>query len=168
MDAKEFKEAFDPSVQFIATDQITGIYTFLHALDWTEAWPYLCIALHITLFITITLLRHHSTAQGVIFLGMLLAVYMAEYINEFLSRHHRVFTKHQYFDSYGLFISIVVSLPMLVNCTAILVFQFCSVPCKSRPKARPRFSDKLVMVISAIAQGAPSTASVVGGGKKKR
>jgi len=121
MDAKEFKEAFDPSVQFIATDQITGIYTFLHALDWTEAWPYLCIALHITLFITITLLRHHSTAQGVIFLGMLLAVYMAEYINEFLSRHHRVFTKHQYFDSYGLFISIVVSLPMLVNCTAILI-----------------------------------------------
>ena len=33
MDAKEFKEAFDPSVQFIATDQITGIYTFLHAVS---------------------------------------------------------------------------------------------------------------------------------------
>jgi len=121
MEAKEWKESFDPSVQFIATDQITGIYTFLHALDWTEVWPYLCIAFHITLFITITSLRHHSTAQGVIFSGMLLVVYMAEYVNEFLSRHHRIFTKHQYFDSNGLFISIVVSLPMLVNCTTILI-----------------------------------------------
>lgn len=121
MDAKEFQEAFDPSVQFIATDQITGVYTFLHALDWTEVWPYLCIALHISLFVTIALLRYHSTVQGVIFLGMLLVVYMAEYVNEFLSRHHRVFTKHQYFDSNGLFISIVVSLPMLVNCSAILI-----------------------------------------------
>ena len=33
MEAKEWKESFDPSVQFIATDQITGIYTFLHAVS---------------------------------------------------------------------------------------------------------------------------------------
>ena len=33
MEAKEFKEAFDPNVQFIATDQITGIYTFLQAVS---------------------------------------------------------------------------------------------------------------------------------------
>ena len=40
----------------------------------------------------------------------------------------RVFTKHQYFDSNGLFISIVVSVPMLANCMAILVsgFTVCS------------------------------------------
>jgi len=121
MNATEFKDAFDPSVRFIATDQITGIYSFLQALDWTEAWPYFCIAFHVTLFMVITSLRHHSTVQGVLFLGMLLAVYMAEYVNEILSQHHRIFTKHQYFDSNGLFISIVVSLPMLLNCTTILV-----------------------------------------------
>ena len=91
MNATEFKDAFDPSVRFIATDQITGIYSFLQAvrkalflylrwvhvnaylplqLDWTEAWPYLCIAFYVTLFIVITSLRHHSTVQGVLFLGM--------------------------------------------------------------------------------------------------
>ena len=91
MNATEFKDAFDPSVRFIATDQITGIYSFLQAvrtvlylylcwvhvnaylplqLDWTEAWPYLCIAFHVTLFIVITSLRHHSTVQGFLFLGM--------------------------------------------------------------------------------------------------
>lgn len=121
MDEKEFRESINPGVQFVATDQITGIYSFLGALDWTEAWPFLCIALHVSLFIAVISLKNHSSAQGAMFIGMLLVVYMAEYVNEFLSRNHRVFTKHQYFDSNGLFISIVVSVPMLVNCMAILI-----------------------------------------------
>lgn len=39
---------------------------------------------------------------------------MAEDINEYLSQNHEAFTKHQYFDSQGMFISVVMSTPLLL------------------------------------------------------
>ena len=33
MDEKEFRESINPGVQFVATDQITGIYSFLGAVS---------------------------------------------------------------------------------------------------------------------------------------
>ena len=41
LNATEFKDAFDQSVRFIATDQITGIYSFLQAVR-TVSSLYLC------------------------------------------------------------------------------------------------------------------------------
>ena len=42
----------------------------------------------------------------------------------FPSFHGRKFTRQQYFDSSGLFISIVFSVPILINCLVIVVSEF--------------------------------------------
>ncbi|KAG8309702.1 Transmembrane protein 18 [Homalodisca vitripennis] len=45
-----------------------------------------------------------------------LLVYFSENINEVASTHWRTFSRQQYFDNKGLFISLVFSVPILLNC----------------------------------------------------
>ena len=43
-----------------------------------------------------------------------MTVYLAEDINAYLAENHVAFTRHQYFDSRGMFISVMMSTPLLV------------------------------------------------------
>ncbi|XP_039275216.1 transmembrane protein 18-like, partial [Nilaparvata lugens] len=49
-----------------------------------------------------------------------LLVYFSENINELAANNWRIFSKQQYFDSKGLFISIVFSVPILLNCMIMI------------------------------------------------
>jgi hypothetical protein len=53
-----------------------------------------------------------------------LTVYIAEDLNEYLSKNYKAFTRHQYFDSSGLFISLFMSLPLLLASAFIVVSIF--------------------------------------------
>ena len=48
----------------------------------------------------------------------------SEKINELGAKNWRVFAMEQYFDSNGLFISVVFSTPIILNCTIIVVTKF--------------------------------------------
>lgn len=47
-------------------------------------------------------------------------VYFSEYLNEVAAKNWHRFSKQQYFDSNGLFISVIFSSPILINCIFLL------------------------------------------------
>lgn len=47
-------------------------------------------------------------------------VYFSEFLNEVAARNWHKFSKQQYFDSNGLFISVIFSCPILLNCMFLL------------------------------------------------
>lgn len=55
------------------------------------------------------------------FFFTVLLVYFSESINEIASTNWHVFSRQQYFDSKGLFISVVFSMPILLNCMLMVV-----------------------------------------------
>ena len=55
-------------------------------------------------------------------LSAVVSIGCSEKINEFMAANYNKFQfKQQYFDSYGMFISLIYSAPVLVNCVIILV-----------------------------------------------
>lgn len=93
---------------------INGVITYFQSFDWSEPWLYILICSYIILYTFVYFTRRNSTIQSFTFLLTLLVVYMAEDLNEFLAKNHKHFTRHQYFDSNGMFISIVMSTPLLL------------------------------------------------------
>lgn len=109
---KEFSEG--PSFQ----DQVLA---FVHAIDWTEPWIITLLATHATLLLLVLLTRKRETLQFGIFIAGVLLVWSAEYLNAWGAIHWRRFSKQDYFDKSGLFVSVVFSGPILVVNIIILV-----------------------------------------------
>ncbi|XP_020288130.1 transmembrane protein 18 [Pseudomyrmex gracilis] len=100
----------------IATDSIDGIWPFLQSIDWRDPWLAVVLTFHIVVTMTALMTRNHANFQIILFLVLLLLVYFSETINEVAATNWMVFSRQQYFDSKGLFISVVFSVPILMNC----------------------------------------------------
>ncbi|KAM6906534.1 transmembrane protein 18 [Lycodopsis pacificus] len=100
--------------------RITSIWTFLMSVQWSEPWLIGLLVFHVVcLFLTVVTCRYYR-AQICHFLLMVGLVYSAEYLNELAAMNWRSFSNFQYFDSKGMFISLVYSIPLLLN-TVIIV-----------------------------------------------
>ncbi|KAM6954295.1 transmembrane protein 18 [Aplochiton taeniatus] len=100
--------------------RITSIWTFLMSVQWSEPWLIGLLVFHVICFSTTILTCRFYRWQICQFLLMVCMVYSAEYLNEFAAMNWRLFSKFQYFDSKGMFISLVFSIPLLFN-TIIIV-----------------------------------------------
>uniref|UniRef100_A0A3B5Q9T5 Transmembrane protein 18 n=1 Tax=Xiphophorus maculatus TaxID=8083 RepID=A0A3B5Q9T5_XIPMA len=101
--------------------RITSIWTFLMSVQWSEPWLIGLIVFHVVcLFLTVVTCRFYR-AQICHFLVIVGLVYSAEYLNELAAMNWRSFSNFQYFDSKGMFISLVYSIPLLLNAVIIVV-----------------------------------------------
>ncbi|NP_001290666.1 transmembrane protein 18 [Esox lucius] len=100
--------------------RITSIWTFLMSIQWSESWLIGLLVFHAVCLLTTLLTSRFYRVQICQFLVMVCMVYSAEYLNEVAAKNWRVFSRFQYFDSNGMFISLVYSVPLLLN-TIIIV-----------------------------------------------
>lgn len=79
------------------------------------------VVFHIFLTTFTVMTRNHHTTQAVLFFLLLLTVRSSETINQYAAKNWQSFSRQQYFDSQGLFISVVFSMPVLFNCMMMVV-----------------------------------------------
>ncbi|KAM9704680.1 transmembrane protein 18 [Menidia menidia] len=101
--------------------RITSIWTFLMSVQWSETWLIGLLTFHgVCLLLTAVTCRYYR-AQICHFLLIVGLVYSAEYLNELAAMNWRSFSNFQYFDSKGMFISLVFSIPLLLNAVIIVM-----------------------------------------------
>ncbi|XP_073988225.1 transmembrane protein 18 isoform X2 [Rhodnius prolixus] len=100
-----------------ATKEIDfNFWAILGSIEWRDPLLIGIILFHIAVTLMAILTRNHNNFQVVLFLVLLLLVYFSENLNEFATHHWR----QQYFDSKGMFISLIFSVPILLNCMVMM------------------------------------------------
>lgn len=90
----------------------------LYNTDWTEWWLVSLQTFHVLMFcfVVITHRANWHFLSAIIFLFLLTLMYFAQTINTLAAQNYNQFTNEQYFDSDGLFITIILLLPCALNC----------------------------------------------------
>lgn len=112
---------FGGPIHPIKVNEITGLIEYLKSIDWSEPWFLGLAIFHILCAILTVLTRKTGVVQSIYFAALMLLVMCAQYINEWAAKNWSLFAEQQYFDSNGLFISVVFSVPILMNCLVIVV-----------------------------------------------
>lgn len=108
----------DPSL--IEVNQITDFNSYLQSIDITDPLIIGLLLFHVSILVTILFTRTFTNFQIFIFLVLLSLVYFSESINEIAAQKWASFSRQQYFDSNGMFMSITVSMPVLLNCMLLI------------------------------------------------
>ncbi|XP_057799063.1 uncharacterized protein LOC131014914 [Salvia miltiorrhiza] len=94
---------------------------FFHAIDWKEPWLISLLSFHVILLVVVFASRRNINFQMFLFLLALGGVYLAERLNHILASNWKSFAGQNYFDSNGIFLSVLWSGPLLVIAIIILV-----------------------------------------------
>ncbi|XP_040283513.1 transmembrane protein 18 [Bufo bufo] len=100
-----------------------GVWELLERvpIDWSEPWIIGLLGFHLLFFILTCISFKCYKLQIALFFLMVGLVSCAEYINEVAAVNWKLYSRQQYFDSSGMFISLVFSAPLLCNTIIIVV-----------------------------------------------
>ncbi|XP_047987349.1 transmembrane protein 18 [Leguminivora glycinivorella] len=101
---------------FIEVNEISDFVSYIRSIEWRDPWLIALLSFHILVTFMCFSTRNYGNFQVMLFITLLLLVYFSESINEVAARNWALFSRQQYFDSKGLFISVVFSIPILLNC----------------------------------------------------
>ena len=90
-------------------------------INWTEPFVLSLVVFHVSMFVLLMASRTRLAVQNAVFVLSVVIVFNAERLNGFLSTHWHMFSRENYFDESGAFVSLVVSLPLLINMLVVLV-----------------------------------------------
>ncbi|XP_075717271.1 transmembrane protein 18 [Rhinoderma darwinii] len=101
----------------------SGVWELLERvpIDWSEPWIIGLLGFHLLCFILTCISFKCYKFQIALFLLMVGLVSCAEYINEIAALNSKLYSRQQYFDSSGMFISLCFSAPLLCNTIIIVV-----------------------------------------------
>ena len=98
-------------------DDVLGFY---HAIDWSERWLLALLLFPLCVWLVVVGTRRHNTVQMVLLVALLAVVRSAEWINGVAGRHWELFASQQYFDKHGVFVSVMLSVNLLLAAFFIL------------------------------------------------
>uniref|UniRef100_A0A0A9H3A9 Uncharacterized protein n=1 Tax=Arundo donax TaxID=35708 RepID=A0A0A9H3A9_ARUDO len=90
-----------------------NLRAFVRAVDWTEPWLMCLMAFHVILLLNAVGLRRNANFQLLLLFLAYSGVYLAEKMNRYLGEHWKSFASQNYFDRAGVFISVVLSGPLI-------------------------------------------------------
>lgn len=93
---------------------IFHLAAFAAAVDWHERWIQALLAFHALLWLTTILTRKRFGPQTFVFFLVTALVCSSETLNTYAHLNWRAFSKQDYFDSHGFFISVMFSGPLLL------------------------------------------------------
>ena len=93
---------------------------FVHAVDWREPWIIGLLAAEALLLLLIAATRRRTNFQGILFLVVGAIIFGAPRINALCASRWETFARQPYFDPSGLFITTMLSGPLLV-CEVVIV-----------------------------------------------
>ncbi|KAF9195338.1 hypothetical protein BGZ51_002853 [Haplosporangium sp. Z 767] len=88
---------------------------FISSVEWQQTWIQMILALHMTLFVIIIVLRNRPNPLAAMLFCTILLAALSEPLNGIGSRHWQLFSDDNYFDSHGVFTSLVWATPLLGN-----------------------------------------------------
>lgn len=94
---------------------------FFHSIDWKEPWLIGLLSFHAFLLLVTIISRRHINFQMCLFLLALAGVYLAERLNTVLAENWQSFATQNYFDTHGIFLSVLWSGPLLIISIVILI-----------------------------------------------
>merc|ERR1712100_340477 len=93
---------------------IENMSAFRAAVDWSEGWIRALVGHHAALLLFMILTRKHYYAQCFVFGWICTLVWSAERLNNLAKGRWKDFSKQNYFDKNGIFMSGVLSAPLLL------------------------------------------------------
>ncbi|KAF9984707.1 hypothetical protein BGZ65_012789, partial [Modicella reniformis] len=89
--------------------------SFISSVEWQQTWIQMILALHLIIFVTIILFRNEPNPLAAMLFCTIILAAMSEPLNGIGGRHWQQFANDNYFDTDGVFTSLVWAAPLLAN-----------------------------------------------------